>query len=72
MSRDYTRNPWIFTIRPRMIGYVYINNATGIAVSNETVTMLVGDILMLYKYYNGCVYVYVYVIWESPPLAESN
>jgi len=44
MSRDYTRNPWIFTILPRIIGYVYTNNATGIAVSNETVRILVGDI----------------------------
>jgi hypothetical protein len=44
MSRDYTRNPWIVAIWPRIIGYVYTNNATGIAVSNETVRILVGDI----------------------------
>ena len=43
-SRDYTRNPWIVAIWPRMIGYVYTNNARGIAVSNETTTMLLGDI----------------------------
>jgi hypothetical protein len=44
ISRYYTRNPWIVAIWPRIIGYVYTNNATGIAVSNETATMLVGDI----------------------------
>jgi hypothetical protein len=44
MPRDYTRNPWIVAIWPIMIGYVYTNNATGIAVSNETTTMLLGDI----------------------------
>jgi len=39
MSRDYTRNPWILAILSRMFEYVYTNNTTGIAVSNETVTI---------------------------------
>ena len=39
MSRDYTRNPWMVAIRPRIIGYVYTNNTTWIAVRNETAMM---------------------------------
>jgi hypothetical protein len=64
---------------PRISGNTYNN---GMEVSNEMATMSNSDIwlsvIILYKYYNSCVYVYVYVyvyylfIWETRPLAESN